>query len=80
MDNAWSAERLKILMHRTDYEQAVTVLLKEKYPSYAWDSADELRIAKQLEPRFPEQILTYYLSGLGNLNSNATRKVYGERA
>jgi hypothetical protein len=56
------------------------VLLKEKYPSRAWDSGDELRTAKQLETRFPDQILTYYLSGLGNLNSNSTRKEYAERA
>ena len=35
---------------------------------------------KHLEDRFPEQILTYYLSGLGNLNNNATRKEYTERA
>lgn len=80
LDHAWASERLKILMHRKEYEQAVTVLLKEKYPSYAWGSSDELRTAKQLESRFPEQILTYYLSGLGNLNSNATRKGYAERA
>ncbi|KAF0218356.1 MAG: hypothetical protein FD174_2973 [Geobacteraceae bacterium] len=80
LDHAWASELLKILMHRKEYGQAVTVLVKEKYPSYAWDSADELRAAKQLETRFPEQILTYYLSGLGNLNSNATRKEYAERA
>jgi hypothetical protein len=80
LDDAWASERLKVLMHRKEYEQAVAELLKEKYPSYAWDSADELRAAKQLETRFPEQILTYYLSGLGNLNSNATRKGYAERA
>lgn len=33
-----------------------------------------------MEARFPEQTLTYYLSGLGNLNSNATRKGFAERA
>jgi len=80
LDHAWASEQLKILMHRKEYEQAVSVLLKEKYPSYAWESADELRTAKQLETRFPEQILTYYLTGLGNLKSNATRKGYAERA
>lgn len=30
--------------------------------------------------RFPEQILTYYLSGLGNMDSNAIRNGYAERA
>ena len=67
-------------MQRQEYELAVAILLKDKYPRYAWDSGDELNIAKQLEDRFPEQILTYYLSGLGNLNNNATRKEYTERA
>ena len=67
-------------MQREEYEQAVAILLEDKYPRYAWDSGDELQAAKQLEERFPEQILTYYLSGLGNLNNNATRKEYTERA
>ena len=37
-------------------------------------------IAKQLEERFPEQILTYYLSGLVQLNNNAPRKEYARLA
>ncbi len=80
LDKAWSSESLKIRMQRKEYDQAVAILLKDKYPRYAWDSGDELKTAKQLEERFPEQILTYYLSGLGNLNNNATRKEYTERA
>ena len=79
LDIAWTSERVKILMHRKEYEKALAVLVKEKYPSRAWDSGEELRTAKQLETRFPDQILTYYLSGLGNLNSNATRQEYAER-
>ena len=80
LNDAWTSERLKILMHRKEYEKALTVLLKEKYPIRSWDSGEELRTAKQLESRFPDQILKYYLSGLGNLNSNATRKEYAQRA
>ncbi len=80
LDGAWTSERLKILMHRKEFEKALAVLLKEKYPSRTWDSGDELRTAKQLETRFPDQILTYYVSGLGNLNINSTRKEYAERA
>ena len=80
LDDAWTSERLKILMHRKEYEKALAVLLKEKYPIRAWDSGDELQTAKQLETRFPDQILKYYISGLGNLNSNATRKEYAQRA
>lgn len=80
LDDAWTSERLKILMHRKEYDKALAVLLKQKYPFRAWDSSEELQTAKQLEARFPDQILNYYLSGLGNLNSNATRKEYAERA
>ncbi|MFZ2445168.1 MAG: hypothetical protein WAW37_02315 [Syntrophobacteraceae bacterium] len=80
LDDAWTSERLKILMHRKEYEKALAVLLKANYPSRTWDSSEELQTAKQLETRFPDQILTYYLSGLGNLNSNATRKEYAELA
>ena len=77
---AWASERLKILMHRKEYDKALAVLLKEKYPSHSWDSGDELRTANHLETLFPDQILKYYISGLGNLNSNGTRKEYTRRA
>lgn len=80
LDDAWTSERLKILMHRKEYEKALAVLLKGRYPIHAWDSCDELKTAEQLESRFPDQILKYYISGLGNLNSNATRKEYTQRA
>jgi tetratricopeptide (TPR) repeat protein len=80
LDSAWTSERLKVLMHREEYEKALAVLLKERHPIRTWDSGDELWTAKQLETRFPDQILTYYVSGLRNLNSNATRKEYAQRA
>ncbi len=77
---SWPAEHLGIRMAREEYEKALAILLKENYCSYADDSCAELQAAKQLEQRFPEQILAYYLSGLGNLNSNSQRKEYARQA
>jgi hypothetical protein len=80
LENAWDTEQLRIRMHRTEYEEAVAVLTRSRYPLHAWDSAYELQSAKRLEGRYPEAILKYYLSGLGNLKTNAPRKEYTRKA
>jgi len=80
LENARDTEQLRIRMHRKEYEEAVAVLTRGRYPLYAWDSAYELQTAKLLEGRYPEAILKYYLSGLGNLKTNATRKEYTRKA
>ena len=80
LDTSWLSERIKIRMVREEYEEALALLLKGNYPSLAGDSGEELLAAKQLEERFPEQILTYYLSGLVNLNNNAPCKEYARLA
>ncbi|MBV5319947.1 MAG: hypothetical protein JZU72_03190 [Chlorobium phaeobacteroides] len=80
LDTSWVSERLRIRMARKEYEEALALLLKGNYPSHAGDSCGELLTAKQLEARFPEEILTYYLSGLGHLNNNASRKEYARQA
>jgi len=80
LESAWSQEKLKILMYRREYEQAVAVLMKGSHPLQAWDGSEELEVARQLERFFPEEILRYYISGLGNLNVNATRKEYARKA
>ncbi len=80
LKNAWDSERLRIRMHRKEYDEAVTVLSGSRYPRHAWDSAYELQTAKRLESRYPEEIFKYYLSGLGNLKTNAQRKEYARQA
>ena len=75
-DTSWASEQLKIRMEREEYDEALALLLKSNYPCHVGDSGEALLIAKQLEERFPEQILTYYLSGLTQLNNNAPRKEY----
>jgi hypothetical protein len=80
LENARMTEQLRIHMHRKAYEDAVSVLIRSRYPMYAWDSNYELQTARRLEGRYPEAILKYYLSGLGNLKTNATRKEYARKA
>lgn len=80
LDDAWHGEQLKIRMHRQEYEHAITILLNERYPIRAWDNGYELQAAKKLESYFPEEVLKFYMSGLGNLKANAVRKEYFRKA
>ena len=80
LKNAWESERLKIRMHRKEYDQALAILSKGRYPTSPWGGDYEIKAAAKLEKRFPEEVLKYYLSGLGNLNRNAQRKEYTRNA
>jgi hypothetical protein len=46
-------------MHRKEYDKAVAVLSRGRYPLTARDSDYQLQTAKRLESRFPEEILKY---------------------
>ncbi len=76
----WETEQLRIHMHRKDYEAAIAVLTHGRYPIRAWDGDYQIQTAKRLERRFPEEILKYYLSGLGNLKTSEVRKEYARKA
>lgn len=81
LSHAWGEDQLKIRMHRREYAEALAILVRGRYPTSPWDDGDyEIKVAKKLEMRYPEEILKYYLSGLGNLNSNAQRKEYARKA
>jgi len=80
LNNAWGTDRLKIRMHRREYDEALAILIKGRYPASTWEGEYEIKTAKKLEKRYPEEILKYYLSGLGNLNCNAQRKEYARKA
>ena len=73
-------EILKVRMHRKEYDKAIVMLSGWRYPWSDWGSGDEIEIAKELETHYPEEVLTYYQSGFGNLNMNATRKEYARKA
>ncbi|MGD9366031.1 MAG: hypothetical protein PVH87_10060 [Desulfobacteraceae bacterium] len=78
--HAGKNDRLKIRMHRREYDEALAILIKGRYPMSTWDGDYVIKVAKKLEKRYPEEILKYYLTGLGNLNRNAQRKEYSRRA
>ncbi len=80
LKQAWGSELLKIRMFRKEYDQTVAILSKGRYPMSVWDTEYEVTVAKKLEKRYPEEILKYYLTGLGNLNRNDQRKEYARKA
>ncbi len=80
MENARYIEQLRIRMYRNEYEEAVAVLTRSRCLLYALGSGYELQTAKRLESKYPEEILKYYFSGLGDLTTNATRKEYTRQA
>ncbi|MDY6906451.1 MAG: hypothetical protein SWH61_17405 [Thermodesulfobacteriota bacterium] len=80
LKDAGSTEKMKIYMDRKEYENVMTILEKDRYPIYDWDSSTIVRIAEKLEKRYPEKLLKWYLSGLGNLSSSQNRKEYARKA
>jgi len=80
LDKAWDSEKLKILMHRKDFDEALAVLKKMGSPGRRYYDRDALKVAQALEVRFPSEILAYYRSGLGDLKINRTRKEYADQA
>lgn len=80
LKQARTADRLKICMHRKEYDEALAILTKGRYPISSWGGEYEIQVAEKLEKRYPEKILKYYLSGLGELDRNADRKEYARNA
>ena len=80
LKQAGAGNRLKIRMHRKEYDEALAILTKGRYPISSWGGEYEIQAAQKLEKRYPEKILKYYLSGLGDLDRNAERKEYARNA
>jgi hypothetical protein len=67
-------------MDRKEYDSVVNLLSKCSYPQYNFNSDPNVSIAEKLEKRYPEEILKWYISGLGNLSSNQKREEYTRKA
>jgi len=80
LENTWDSERLKIHMFRKEYDKALALLTRGRYPDTRYGGSEILKIAKQLEEMYPEEILAFYKSGLGNLNRTFDRKTYARKA
>ena len=80
LEKARDAERLKIHMFRKEYDKALSLLKKSRYPDSQNDGNEILKTAKDLERTYPEEILSFYMTGLGNLNYSFDRKTYARRA
>jgi hypothetical protein len=80
LKHAGAGNRLKIRMHRQEYDEALAILTKGRYPLSSWGGEYEIKVAEKLEKRYPEKILKYYHSDLGKLDRNAERKEYARNA
>ncbi len=80
MKGTGRTEQMKIHMDRKEYDRVVGLLSKCRYPQNKWDSKADVRIAEKLEKKYPEKVLKWYLSGLGNLSSNQKREEYARKA
>ena len=80
LEKAWGSERLKIHMFRKEYDEALAILTKSLYPDTLYGESDILETAAKPEKPYPEEILKFYMTGLGNLNYSLNRKAYAQKA
>ena len=80
LDATRESEKLKICMYRKDFDQALATLKKMGPPGRRYENEYAIKAAQALEDRHPEEILSYYRSGLGTLKVNLTRKEYAGKA
>ncbi|MDP8238802.1 MAG: hypothetical protein P9X24_06915 [Candidatus Hatepunaea meridiana] len=80
LEGAWKDQQLKIHMYRKEFDKAVDILSDMAYPNCRFGEPEILNVAEELEKKYPERILKFYKSGLGNLNRSFQRKIYAQKA
>lgn len=81
LEKNFNIQAVKIYMYRKEYEMALRYFKPPFRSTYHVFGESELfSIAKRLEVLFPEEILAFYRSSVGNLNVSASRKIYAQNA
>jgi len=81
LEKNFNIQAVKIYMYRKEYEMALRYFKPPFRSTYHIFGESELfSISKRLEVLFPEEILAFYRSSVGNLNVSASRKIYAQDA
>ena len=80
LEKAWDSEKLEIHMFRKEYDQALIILNNNRYPDTRYGESEILKTAAKLEKMYPDEIIKFYMTGLGNLNHSFDRKTYASKA
>ena len=76
----FNIQAVKIHLHRQEYETAIQYFKKPTRTTYYGLQSEVFPVAKELEVRYPMQILEFYKSCIGNLNVSTSRKIYSQNA
>lgn len=72
-------QAVKIHMHRQEYDAALKYFTKPPRMT-CYGIYEVFSVAKDLEGRYPQQILEFYKSSIGNINVSTSRKIYSQNA
>ena len=80
LENTRPAAQLSILLYRKEYDKALATLLQKSQPESQWEGGYGFNAAQKLEKLYPEEILEYYVSALGDLDGGYHRGDYARKA
>jgi hypothetical protein len=82
MKKNFDLQAVKIHLYRQEYDAAIQYFInrsKDGRFSYL-NSSEVFSVAKELENRYPKEILRFYELSIGDLDISATRKIYSKNA